>query len=317
MKTIAPDYYASFRCIAGTCRHSCCIGWEIDIDPDTLESYRRVPGAFGARLAASIETNEDGAHFRLGTDERCPFLNERGLCDLIIELGEDRLCHICADHPRFQNYFSDRTEIGLGLCCEAAAQLILSQDAPMQLVVLEDDGAEEELWEEEADVLELRDELFAIAQDRSLSVAERVQKILDEYEIILPERSPAEWSEIYRGLERLDPAWDGMLDKLNSIEGRTAELPDTLERPLEQLLACLLYRHLPGAAEDENAAGRIAFVVLSWRMICWLCMAQLILHGEITLVGLAEIARMYSSEIEYSDENIEALLACLARDQSF
>jgi len=317
MLQVFPDYYSDFRCIAGACRHSCCIGWEIDIDPDTLETYRRVPGAFGARLAAAIEDSECGAHFRLGPDERCPFLNERGLCDLIIELGEDRLCHICADHPRFRNYFSDRTEIGIGLCCEAAAQLILSQEAPMRLVVLEDDGETEDLWQEEADVLDLRDGLLVLAQDRNLPVADRVQRMLDECGISLPERPFTVWAEIYRSLERLDPAWDGMLDQLAALEGSAPELDKTLEQPLEQLLSYLIYRHLPGAAEDENAAGRIAFVALSWQMICWLCMAQLLRYGVATLDSLAEIARMYSSEIEYSDENIETLLACLMQDQPF
>lgn len=317
MKTIAPDYYARFHCIAGDCRHSCCIGWEIDVDPETLETYLRIPGAFGARLAASIEANADGAHFRLGADERCPFLNERGLCDLILELGEDQLCHICADHPRYRNYFSDRTEIGLGLCCEAAAQLILSRESPMQLVVLEDDGAIEELWPEEADVLDLRTTLLAHAQDRSLPIADRIQNILDECEIVLPGHSPAEWAEIYRDLERLDPAWDDMLNQLQNVDGKTSELPENFELPLEQLLSYLLYRHLPGAAEDENAAERIAFAALSWHMIRWLCLAQLALRGEVTLSDLAEIARMYSSEIEYSEENIESLLTILAQDHPF
>lgn len=58
MKLIAPDYYPQFRCIADKCRHSCCIGWEIDIDTDTREKYRRVPGEFGARLNAAIEDGE-------------------------------------------------------------------------------------------------------------------------------------------------------------------------------------------------------------------------------------------------------------------
>jgi lysine-N-methylase len=34
MKLIAPDTYPEFCCIADRCRHSCCIGWEIDVDPD-------------------------------------------------------------------------------------------------------------------------------------------------------------------------------------------------------------------------------------------------------------------------------------------
>ena len=40
MKTVAPDYYPNFKCIASECRHNCCIGWEIDIDEDTFEYYK-------------------------------------------------------------------------------------------------------------------------------------------------------------------------------------------------------------------------------------------------------------------------------------
>ena len=32
-----PNYYDKFKCIADRCKHSCCIGWEIDIDDDTME----------------------------------------------------------------------------------------------------------------------------------------------------------------------------------------------------------------------------------------------------------------------------------------
>ena len=49
MKIVKPDYYDSFRCIADKCRHSCCIGWEIDIDEDTLDLYENIPGDFGDR----------------------------------------------------------------------------------------------------------------------------------------------------------------------------------------------------------------------------------------------------------------------------
>ena len=26
-----PDYFSEFSCIAGDCKDSCCLGWEIDI----------------------------------------------------------------------------------------------------------------------------------------------------------------------------------------------------------------------------------------------------------------------------------------------
>ena len=65
MLTVYPDYYPTFRCIAGACKHSCCIGWEIDIDSETAELYKSVPGEFGKRLSENIDFDEDGGVFRL------------------------------------------------------------------------------------------------------------------------------------------------------------------------------------------------------------------------------------------------------------
>ena len=38
MKIYVPDYYSEFSCIADKCSDNCCIGWEIDIDENSLES---------------------------------------------------------------------------------------------------------------------------------------------------------------------------------------------------------------------------------------------------------------------------------------
>ena len=47
-----PSYYKNFRCIGSVCTDNCCIGWEIDIDEDTLAFYRAQTGTIGghARL---------------------------------------------------------------------------------------------------------------------------------------------------------------------------------------------------------------------------------------------------------------------------
>ena len=55
MIRVVPDFYPEFHCIASACRHSCCVGWEVDVDPETLARYRQVPGAFGSRLADQID----------------------------------------------------------------------------------------------------------------------------------------------------------------------------------------------------------------------------------------------------------------------
>ena len=159
MKLIAPDYYTEFHCIASACRHTCCAHWEVDIDEDSLPRFLA-----DSTIASHIERGET-PHFRLTEDERCPFLTDAGLCELILRHGEDILCQICRDHPRFRLFWSDRTELGLGLVCEEAARLILTRETPMRLVVLSDDGREEALPEDEEWLLSLRSELIAaIAQ---------------------------------------------------------------------------------------------------------------------------------------------------------
>ncbi len=162
MKEIAPSYYTSFSCIAGACRHTCCVGWEIEIDEKSLTRFRYHP-----EIMAHVEEHE-GARFRLGKGERCPFLNRDGLCDLILKYGKGILCQICRDHPRFRNFWSDRTELGLGLVCEEAARLILfssGAEEPMRLVELSDDGEPEECPEDETWLTALRDHLLANVEE--------------------------------------------------------------------------------------------------------------------------------------------------------
>ncbi len=315
MRLIGPDGYPQFRCIADRCRHSCCVGWEIDIDRPTMERYRGIPGELGTQLRKWTQVTEEGACFRLTEQGKCPFLNEDGLCALILELGEGMLCQICADHPRFRNGFSDRTEIGLGLCCEAAGRLILNWREPMQLVVLGEDEAEENaLWPEEEELLSLRTELIKIAQNREKPVEIRAEEVLTRASASFPKKSMAWWAKELLALERLDAGWANWLEQLTKSSEEQLNIPEILEIPLEQLLVYFLYRHLPGALEDGGLSERIAFAVLSWRLVRALYGLVLErMEGEET-EALIEAARMYSSEIEYSDENMEKILELIRQE---
>lgn len=305
MKTVVPDYYMEFACIKGACRHSCCAGWEIDIDPESRERYRKMTGAIGGKLAENIVDGPDGAHFRLGAGERCPFLRADGLCEMIIALGEESLCQICADHPRFRNFFSDSTELGLGLCCEAAGRLILSWNEPVRFAAIEDDGADGVAYEDERELREIRAELIELAQERSIDIERRVERILGEVDIVLPEIPYAHWAEFLTGLERLDDNWADRLEALKTAEATV----EGWETEFEQLLVYLLWRQLPGALDDGDVEGRVAFCALMWRI-----MRRMFAVSGGGLDELVEIVRLYSSEIEYSDENVGEILAELHRN---
>ena len=118
MRQTFPSFYPFFACTASACSDNCCIGWEIDIDSRTAGRYRSLSQS-DSPLACRLREDicwDFPPHFRLTSGERCPFLNEQNLCDIYLHLGEDALCEICDQHPRFHEWFCDYKESGLGLC---------------------------------------------------------------------------------------------------------------------------------------------------------------------------------------------------------
>lgn len=313
MKKIFPSYYSDFACIADQCRHSCCIGWEIDIDPESLTRFQSISGELGKRLRKNICIEAEEAHFRLDAQERCPFLNGKGLCELILQLGEDSLCQICADHPRFRNFFSDREEIGLGLCCEAAARLILGQEKPAVLFERSDGCQSPPCNADEAFLLQLRSDVISIMQDRRFPFAERIDSMLRHLDLPMLRFDLNAWAAFLQTLEQLDPGWSTLLRSLCKHPDAPLPCLPQLETAFEQLIVYLLYRHLPAALEDEDIVGRIAFAVLIVQLVNALCVFSMENGEAVTVESMAEIARMVSSEIEYSDENLYAILDELHR----
>ena len=71
MKFIKPNFYDAFHCTAAACSDTCCAGWEIDVDPDTVEYYENLEGELGDRLREELCDLPDGTVcFRLGENER-------------------------------------------------------------------------------------------------------------------------------------------------------------------------------------------------------------------------------------------------------
>ena len=287
MLRVEPDFYKDFKCTASSCRHSCCLGWEIDIDEDSLRRFMAVDGAFGDFIRANIAL-EPTAHFVLGEDGRCPFLRADGLCRMILTLGEEAICHICREHPRFYNELPGRLEAGLGLCCEEAARLLLSGKGHLGFDVSGvDEGVKDAL-------VDLREDIFAIVREDGLSLTERMEKVMAIFGMELLGFDAAALRELYMGLERLDENWTRKLLALRPVELE----PALSQMRYVRLAEYFIYRHFAAAPDEYEAALRAQFAFLSTRMICALDM----------LCEDFEATRLYSSEIEYSDENVELIL---------
>lgn len=325
-----PSYIEQFRCTADSCTDTCCAGWEIVLDEEALERYGSVQGSFGRRLQREIKRDGDEAYFGLTKHNRCPFLDEHNLCEIYRELGEEALCDICTEHPRFYNWVGEYTEKGLGLCCEEAERLLFAEKEPLTFTVHRD--GEEEVSEDLKVLLQIRGEAFAILQDRSRPFAgrtaafkaymEKVQQALDGTDAVedIPEKqtemSPERAHELltfFAGLDCLDKRW---MQLLRAAEDKREEILTTgfaaLERmedrtyEWEHLAVYLLFRYLTEAVYDGE-------VLLRCRLVCVCLELTALLAGYMALTeGYTEEARdrllrIFSREIEYCPENMEAL----------
>lgn len=307
MIEIFPSYYHKFKCISSECKHNCCIGWEIDIDEDTFDKYKNMSSDIGHKIRSNIDG--DPPHFVLEKNDRCPMLCDNGLCEIISSCGEDALCEICAEHPRFRNFYSSFTETGLGLCCEEAARIIVSEKEKFCLPLSESLFL---LDEEEAFISE-RAEIFRILQNRNQSIGKRFSKLSEKFGFKL-DFSMHSVSETYMKLEHLCDDWTQELELL----GKSGYGPDCLDNPclqlaLEQLACYFVFRHLGDAAWDGDYASRIKFMIVSCAIIAAICDMKSE-DNNISTYDIAEIARMYSSEIEYSEENTEKLITVFSSD---
>ena len=63
MLFVVPDFYEDFHCLAGKCAHSCCVGWEIDIDEDSFAYYSGIEGELGIELREKISAEPTKERF--------------------------------------------------------------------------------------------------------------------------------------------------------------------------------------------------------------------------------------------------------------
>lgn len=176
-----PHYYDKFSCTAEQCPDTCCAGWQIVIDENSLEKYSNVSGDFGIRLLNSINWRE-GIFEQY--EKRCSFLNAENLCDIYKELGADALCDTCRLYPRHIEEFENLREFSLSLSCPVAAKMILQCQESVRFLEEEDEKEECEEDFEDFDfllfdcLLEVREKLFSIVQNRTIPIEKRMYCVL-------------------------------------------------------------------------------------------------------------------------------------------
>jgi len=134
---LQPSSYHAFHCLGAECEDTCCVGWIVNIDKPTYESYQRCDDPeLGPRLHELVTINpasaNDDSYARfLLSGSGCPFLSD-GLCGIQNKLGEQYLSIMCSQFPRVMSMVDDICERSLDMSCPEAARVMLLDPKPME-----------------------------------------------------------------------------------------------------------------------------------------------------------------------------------------
>ena len=331
MKLRVPDYYYDFKCIGGDCTDSCCIGWELDIDEDSYEAYKKVEGSFGDRLRESMVDGSDEEDecntFRL-KGGRCPFLNDNNLCDIYINLGEKSLCKVCTEYPRF-TVFSREDEIKF-IWKEIPDEVIYEESLPMFVDEIE----------------YIRDKGIAILQDRTRDIYERISDFLSfvskAQEII---NEGGEDDDLHGMIAELKPicnnegkaCFDAFFEEVCYLLGELyvlgeewvevfARFKSELSKEVleefekcrkenkmldiwyENLMVYFVFRYFTKGVYDCDVISRAKFAFLGFFSIRGIAALRYRDNLKFDIDDMIVSAKAYSKEVEHSEGNIAYLM---------
>ena len=293
MISIYPTIYHAFQCKADQCENTCCQLWTIDIDEPTAERYHSMTGSLGESLRQAITVDDEGSHFIFSKAQpMCPLLNEKGLCKVVLELGEEGLCDTCHMHPRFYKYIEDLELCGVGLSCEASVELLARQE-PMDLLlfIIEDDH--NEFNSEERLTLHNVFELLAFDLDPNLF----------QYTPKLSKQSFKELLDLYKQTEPIDENWTAQVNTLSSkLDQLIASVQTYIQHEdmslFNKVYQYILYRQID-MLSDYSLESILAYAKEGTDYI----LIASALEGQ----PLKQVAR-WSQQIEYDENNVELLL---------
>lgn len=376
MRTRVPDYFKKFKCIASECEDTCCAGWEIVVDDETHDCYKSVQGEFGDRLKNEIVQDEDGDNIFVLKGNRCAFLDEKDMCDIYKELGEEYLCYTCKEYPRFTEEFGNIREVGLSLSCPEAARIIFRETGITEFEVSEDDEMVAAYNDISYDIfmqlLTSRKLIMKILQDRSiklnarisivLNFSQEIQNKIDENKIEEIEHIRKKYSDtnfiksyidkleevkgkqkikyynireylsVYKNIDHINEECPKVLDEVvECFYGKDSDVNFYIDKhkefnayyddklyEFEHLMVYFIFRYFMKAVYDYDVSSKVKFAVVSMLMIKELDVARWIKNDKtFTTDDQVEVAKMYSKDIEHSEENVESLYEVFEKEKAF
>ena len=293
MISIYPTIYHKFQCKADQCENTCCQLWTIDIDEPTAERYHSMTGSLGESLRQAITVDDEGSHFIFSKAQpMCPLLNEKGLCKVVLELGEEGLCDTCHMHPRFYKYIEDLELCGVGLSCEASVELLARQE-PMDLLLFTIEDDHNEFNSEERLTLHNIFELLAFDLDPNLF----------KYTPKPSKQSFKELLDLYKQTEPIDENWTAQVNTLSSKLDQLITFVQTYIQQEDMSLFNKVYQYILYRQIDMLSDYSLESILAYAKSGADYILIASALEGQ----PLKQVAR-WSQQIEYDENNVELLL---------
>ena len=343
MKNLYPLYYKNFSCIADKCPDTCCAGWEIVIDPESLDKYSKIQNEFGKKIKNLITVDSDGDTIFISQNGRCPFLLESGLCEMYKEIGHQNLCRTCRNFPRFVNSFGARIETGISLSCPEAARLIFDNSTPVTFETEDTDG---EILPSDFDaelyftLLDARKKAIDILQQRNFSISRRICAFLEFSQAIQQHINHCDFEEAktvcahdylnvkhdfsslkskrslnkifsdFGSLEFLNSDFSDKLKKAQTVDTKGFSAPDW---EYEHLMIYFVFRYFITAAYDGDLLEKARFAAVSFIVISRL-------NAALNCNKKSErthAAQKYSKEIEHSANNMDFIFYSMKKSRCY
>ena len=181
-KWLMPAYCRDFRCKADRCRNTCCSSWRIPVSKEeyrrlitmncSKELDRRIQNAF---VVPETVTDSCYRYVSFNWLGECP-IQDKGLCYLHREKGEDYLPKICRLYPRSYKQINDTLIMNCSSSCERVIEMLYEGDSLDIIEEMSDKEAQLHYTISAEDVKQLH--LFQrIIQDRSTTLAQSISDI--------------------------------------------------------------------------------------------------------------------------------------------
>ena len=198
MKYILTEFYEKFYCIGDKCSDTCCGGWRIGVDENTYQVYMGLEEPYRSEICNNIKQNRNG-QYEIIKDKagRCPFLNEKNLCNIYLKVSPDALSQTCKTYPRKIINYYDVIMATVSITCPVVTRMVLEQKEPIEFDYIEDenqnimDKANGILFNElinglvvSLDILQIRE--FSLSQRFFLLflLTDEIQSFVDKKEIV-------------------------------------------------------------------------------------------------------------------------------------